>query len=138
MPAPLQNQIIVIETPKGSFVKRNEHGQADFISPVPCPFNYGHIKGEVGGDGDPLDALLLGKYRESGVEITAKIFGCVYFIDDNMRDDKWILSEKEPTKIQKGMIVVFFGIYVQAKRLIARLKGRKGQCCVERIEYFER
>ena len=44
-------KIIYIETPKGSFVKRNEQQRIDFVSPLPCPFNYGHIKGEVGGDG---------------------------------------------------------------------------------------
>ena len=73
MPTPLQNQIIVIETPKGSFVKRNEHGQTDFISPFPCPFNYGHIKGKIGGDGDPLDGLLLGQVRKTAMKLKLKL-----------------------------------------------------------------
>lgn len=136
MLAPLQNQIIVIETPKGSFVKRNEHGQTDFISPLPCPFNYGHIKGKYGGDGDLLDGLLLGERRKIGDEIEMLVVGCVRFIDDGLRDDKWILSEKKPTKAQKRMIVVFFGIYTQAKRLASMLKGRSGRTYVENIEYF--
>ena len=132
----MQNQIIIIETPKGSFVKRNEQGNADFISPLPCPFNYGRIKGEIGGDGDPLDGLLLGRTRKIRDEVCTKVIGCVRFIDEDLQDDKWILSEKKATKIQKGMIVGFFGIYVQAKRLAAILKGRKGRIYVDCIEYF--
>ena len=54
---PFSEYHIYIETPRGSFVKRNEHGRVDFISPVPCPFHYGHVIGFDGGDGDPLDAL---------------------------------------------------------------------------------
>jgi inorganic pyrophosphatase len=136
MITPLQNQIIVIETPKGSFVKRNEHYDIDFVSPLPCPFNYGHIKGEMGGDGDPLDGILLGRHQCCNTEISAKVVGCVRFIDDGARDDKWILSDKNPTKIQKWMIVRFFGIYVPMKRLVLVFKGRKGITKVELVEYF--
>jgi inorganic pyrophosphatase len=136
MITPLQNQIIVIETPRGSFVKRNEHYDIDFVSPLPCPFNYGHCKGELGGDGDPLDGILLGRRESINTEISAKVVGCVRFLDDSQRDDKWILSDKKPTKMQKKMIVVFFGIYVQMKRFALVLKGRKGVTKVELIEYF--
>jgi hypothetical protein len=31
---------VVIEVPRGSFVKRGSSGSIDFISPLPCPFNY--------------------------------------------------------------------------------------------------
>ena len=132
----MQNQIIVIETPRGSFVKRNEHYDIDFVSPLPCPFNYGHCKGELGGDGDPLDGILLGRRQSVKTEISATVVGCVRFLDDSQRDDKWILSDKKPTKIQKKMIVGFFGIYVQMKKFALVLKGRKGVTKVELIEYF--
>jgi inorganic pyrophosphatase len=32
---------VVIEVPRGSFIKRGSTGHVDFISPLPCPFNYG-------------------------------------------------------------------------------------------------
>ena len=34
---------VVIEVPRGSFVKRGSSGSVDFISPLPCPFNYGAV-----------------------------------------------------------------------------------------------
>ena len=49
---------------------------------------------------------------------------------------KWILSNKNPTRVQKSMIVVFFRIYVQVKRLMAISKGRKGRIYIKHIEYF--
>ena len=34
---------VVIEVPRGSFLKRGSTGQIDFISPLPCPYNYGSV-----------------------------------------------------------------------------------------------
>jgi inorganic pyrophosphatase len=34
---------VVIEVPRGSFLKRGSTGHVDFISPLPCPFNYGSV-----------------------------------------------------------------------------------------------
>jgi inorganic pyrophosphatase len=51
---------VVIEIPRGSFLKRGWDGSVDFISPFPCPFNYGAIQDYIGGDGDLLDAVVLG------------------------------------------------------------------------------
>ena len=50
---------IVIEIPRGSFLKRGSRGRVDFVSPLPCPFNYGAVPTLVGLEGDcsaaPLD-----------------------------------------------------------------------------------
>jgi hypothetical protein len=45
---------VVIEIPKGSFLKRGSAGQIDFVSPLPCPFNYGSVPGPstTAGDSD--------------------------------------------------------------------------------------
>ena len=32
---------VVIEAPCGNFLKRGSAGHVDFVSPLPCPFNYG-------------------------------------------------------------------------------------------------
>jgi hypothetical protein len=34
---------VLIEIPRGSFVKRGSTGHVDFVSPLPCPFNYGSV-----------------------------------------------------------------------------------------------
>jgi inorganic pyrophosphatase len=39
---------VVVEIPRGSFLKRGSTGQLDFVSPLPCPFNYGSIENLVG------------------------------------------------------------------------------------------
>ena len=41
-PAPPEVEV-VIEVPRGSFLKRGSTGHIDFISPLPCPFNYGSV-----------------------------------------------------------------------------------------------
>src|SRR6476619_8099384 len=49
----------VVEVPLGSFLKRGSTGKVDFISPVPCPFNYGSVPQYLGREGDLLDAVVL-------------------------------------------------------------------------------
>ena len=39
---------IVIEVPRGSFLKRGLTGRIDFVSPLPCPFNYGAVPSHLG------------------------------------------------------------------------------------------
>ena len=51
---------MVIEIPRGSFLKRGSTGRLDFLSPVPCPFNYGSVESLIGLEGDLLDAVVLG------------------------------------------------------------------------------
>src|SRR5947207_7598111 len=51
---------VVIEVPRGSFLKRGSTGHVDFISPLPCPFNYGSVPSHIGQEGDLVDALVLG------------------------------------------------------------------------------
>jgi len=48
---------VVIEIPRGSFLKRGSTGHVDFISPLPCPFNYGSVPSYLGREGDLLDAV---------------------------------------------------------------------------------
>ncbi len=51
---------VVIEIPRGSFLKRGSTGHVDFVSPLPCPFNYGSVPQYLGQEGDLLDAVVLG------------------------------------------------------------------------------
>ena len=130
-------KIIYIETPKGAFVKRNENLGIDFVSPFPCPFNYGHIKGEMGGDGDPLDALLLGERCSLGTEVVATVVGCVHFLDAGERDDKLIMCiDRDPTEKEKRRIKRFFQWYAILKRISTLLRSITCQSTLLGIEYY--
>ena len=43
---------VLIEIPRGSFLKRGYSGHVDFVSPLPCPFNYGAVPQYIGLEGD--------------------------------------------------------------------------------------
>lgn len=45
---------IVVEVPKGSFVKRLPDGAVDYVGPMPSPFNYGSVPAIPAPDGNPL------------------------------------------------------------------------------------
>ena len=64
-----------IEVPRFSFVKREADGEVDFVSPVPCPFNYGSVPGAIAPDGDAPDALVLGPRVAAGAEVDAEEHG---------------------------------------------------------------
>ena len=49
-----------VEVPRGSFLKRGLDGRIHFVSPLPCPFNYGAVPSHLGLEGDLLEALVLG------------------------------------------------------------------------------
>ena len=78
---------VVIEIPRGSFLKRGSTGYVDFVSPLPCPFNYGSVPNYVGLDGDLLDALVLGRRLPLGTRITVAAWGAVTLTDRGMTDD---------------------------------------------------
>lgn len=42
---------IVVEVPKGSFVKRLPDGAVDYVGPMPSPFNYGSVPAIPAPDG---------------------------------------------------------------------------------------
>ena len=51
---------VVIEIPQGSFLKRGSTGHGDFISPLPCPFNYGSVPKFLGLEGNLLGVVAKG------------------------------------------------------------------------------
>ena len=72
---------VVIELPRGSFLKRGSTGRLDFISPLPCPFNYGSVEDLLGMEGDLLDAVVLGPRLPRGARVLVKVFGAVGMSD---------------------------------------------------------
>jgi inorganic pyrophosphatase len=110
---------VVVETPRFSFTKyRFERGtfKPEFRSPLPTLFNYGFVKGAMGGDGMPQDAILLGPGLSQGSEVDAINMGVVRFIDDGKQDDKVIASRgPAPTLFDIATIHLFFTTYVVFK-----------------------
>ncbi|MDH3832481.1 MAG: hypothetical protein OEU48_12475, partial [Gammaproteobacteria bacterium] len=50
-PTKLPRLDVIIEIPRGSFLKRGSSGELDFISPLPCPYNYGSVENYIGLEG---------------------------------------------------------------------------------------
>lgn len=123
--APLVN--VIIETPRGSFLKRGTAGKLDFISPLPCPFNYGSIPAYIGTDGDFLDAIVLGARLPLGASVSVYAWGSIGMIDGGVLEDKLICAQAPISKQQQRLILWFFIIYAKAKYLLNLIKGRKGR-----------
>ncbi len=118
---------VVIEVPKGSIVKRCSSGRLDFISPVPCPFNYGAIDNVLGPDDDLLDAVVLGPRLPRGTRLTVPVIGAIRITDRGMFDDKLICSEKPVGKLKRALILLFFKFYAKCKGLINFCRGCPGR-----------
>lgn len=117
---------VVIEIPRGSFLKRGSQGQIDFVSPLPCPFNYGSVPQFVGLEGDLLDALVLGPRLPLDARVQVRAWGAVTLIDRGMADDKLICSETAPTASEVEFILRFFHFYARCKGLLNLWRRRPG------------
>jgi len=122
---------VIIEVPRGSFLKRGSTGSVDFISPLPCPYNYGSVPNYLGLEGDLLDALVLGPRLPLGKRIRVKVWGAVTLTDRGMTDDKLICSDHSPNMAQRQKILQFFHFYAKCKRLINIWRGRPGRNACE-------
>lgn len=129
---------VIIEIPRGSFLKRGSTGKLDFISPLPCPFNYGSIPAFIGLDGDLLDAVVLGPSLPPGTRIKVPAWGAIGQIDRGMYDDKVICSHSPIAPWKKKLILLFFMIYAKAKSLINLTRGRWGRNTCEGWHEAER
>lgn len=140
----------VVEIPAGSFTKYeidadNGHIIVDRYQsmPVVYPANYGSIPSSLGGDGDPLDALVF--TREPivpGALIKVRAIGVLHMIDGGEEDDKIIAvptSDIDPTydeirniedlpAIERQRVEAFFRVYKQLPegRKVVELNGFSG------------
>lgn len=107
-----------IEIPRGSFKKHRSSGALDFVSPCPCPFNYGSIPGLVGGDGEPLDAVVMGPRLPRGARVKVAVRGAIGFTDCDIYDDKLICSHRPLHPLEYKLVLLFFRFYACCKRLL--------------------
>lgn len=117
---------VVIEIPRGSFLKRGSSGHIDFVSPLPCPFNYGSVPQFLGLDGDLLDALVLGPRLALGSRLRVKAWGAVTLIDRGMMDDKLVCSDHLPSPSECENVLRFFRLYAKCKGLLNIWRRRPG------------
>jgi len=118
---------VVIEIPRGSFLKRGSTGRVDFISPLPCPFNYGSIPTMLGMEGDLLDAVVLGPRLPLGSRVTVRVWGAVILADRGMTDDKLICSDRPVTFSERQNVLRFFSLYAKCKGLLNIWRRRPGR-----------
>ena len=129
-PEPPQVEV-VIEVPRGSFLKRGSTGHVDFISPLPCPYNYGSVPIYLGLEGDLLDALVLGPRLPLGTRIRVKAWGAVTLTDRGMTDDKLVCSDAPPSPSQRRNVLRFFHFYAKCKGLLNFWRRRPGRNACE-------
>ena len=117
---------VVIEVPRGSFVKRRPDGSIDFVSPLPSPYNYGSIPAIEAPDGDPLDALVLGWRLAAGLVVVMPVRDVVRFVDDGVADPKVVCSAEPLTAADRRGVERFFATYAWFKRGLSLVRGRRG------------
>jgi inorganic pyrophosphatase len=118
---------VLIEIPRGSFLKRGSTGHVDFVSPLPCPFNYGSVPDYIGREGDLLDAVVLGPRLPLGARTQVRAWGAVSLTDRGMTDDKLICSRLPVTPEQRHGVLRFFRFYARCKGVLNFLRRRPGR-----------
>ena len=84
-----------VDKKSGKIERDIENGRHRKINYLGYPSNYGMIPRtqlpkELGGDGDPLDVLILGEPIPRGSVVQVKLIGVMNMLDDGERDDKLI------------------------------------------------
>ncbi len=118
---------VIVEVPRGSFLKRGSSGRVDFVSPLPCPFNYGSVPQYLGLEGDLLDALVLGPRLAYGTRLKVKAWGAITLCDRGMIDDKLICSHEPLDAAQRRRVLRFFGFYSFCKGVLNLARRRPGR-----------
>lgn len=131
LPAEPPEVEVVIEVPRFSFLKRGASGRIDFVSPLPCPFNYGAVPTHLGLEGDLLDALVLGPRLRLGTHTRVKAWLAVTLTDRGMVDDKLICSHHRPSPAEIAAVLRFFRFYARCKGLLNRWRRRPGRNACE-------
>jgi inorganic pyrophosphatase len=135
--------IVLVEIPTGS---RNKYEydpalggivlDRRLFTSMSYPADYGFIEGTLGGDGDPLDALVMvGDPTFPGCRIRVRVIGVFYMEDEKGSDEKVIcVSERDPAWKHahdihdlfpefRAEIEQFFQVYKQLERKKIATRG---------------
>ena len=122
---------VFIEVPRGSFLKRDPLGRVHFVSPLPCPYNYGAVPAYLGLEGDLLDAVVLGPRLRFGTRKRLRVWGAITLTDRGESDDKLVCSAQPPTQQDIRRLLRFFRFYARCKALLNLWRGRPGRNACE-------
>jgi inorganic pyrophosphatase len=117
---------VVVEVPRGGFIKRKSDGAVDFVSPFPCPYNYGSILDTSAPDGEPVDAIVLGPAVPVGTEIDGTVRAAIGFVDGGVFDPKVVCASHPLTGPERRKVARFFRIYALFKRGIHAMRTEDG------------
>lgn len=107
-------------------------GKPRLVNYLPYPFNYGMVPRtllpkHLGGDGDPLDVIVLGKPIERGTVIECKLIGVLKLLDRGEQDDKLIAvnTDSRFSKVNnlKELEAAFPGVLEISKIWFSNYKG---------------
>ena len=99
----------------------------DFVSPLPCPFNYGAVPRWVGLEGDLLDALVLGPRAPLGGRLEVPSWGAIVLTDRGLVDHKLVCSAQRPSDAQMRFVLRFFHFYAACKAALNLFRGQSGR-----------
>jgi inorganic pyrophosphatase len=124
LPAPGEVCEVTIEYARWNMIKRRGDGAIDFVSPLPCPYNYGSLAGRRSGDGQDLDAVVLGPRLPAGARLRLAVVGVIGFLDLGVHDPKVIFSAGGLSARDRAGLERFFRVYARFKWGLARLRGQ--------------
>jgi len=114
---------VLVEVPRGGFVKRRPDGSTDFVAPLPCPYNYGSVLDTLAPDGDPLDALVLGPTLMRGEIVRVPLRAVFDFVDGGVADPKLVCSLAPLSDRDRRGVERFFAIYARFKQVLHLVRG---------------
>ena len=126
-PGPPMQLEVIIEIPRWSFLKRGSSGKLDFVSPLPCPFNYGSVREFIGSDDDFLDAIVLGPRLPRGARVKVLVHGAVGLTDRDMYDDKLVCSQHPLRQSERRGVLLYMSFYGRLKRVLNFFRGSGGR-----------
>lgn len=103
------------------------------------PCNYGMVPGtclgkELGGDGDPLDVLVLGAALPRGTVVPVRVLGTIRLIDAGEKDDKLVAvpvdSPLGEAKTLADLDTLFPGITAILRTWFENYKGKDALRCL--------
>lgn len=89
-----------VDKKSGQLVWDKKNGKYRVVKYLPYPGNYGMIPQtllpkELGGDGDPLDVIIIGPAVERGTVLLIRLIGVLKLLDKGEQDDKLIAVAKD-------------------------------------------
>lgn len=108
----------------------------EFLSPLPCPFNYGAAPQRKAPDGSGQDVIVIGPRMPRGACITVRPRMRVVFKDAGLPDDK-LVARADGGALRlcdRLMVRLFFVVYGVFKRMRCARRRMLGRTGVVRYE----